>query len=258
MPSPPPEDDDDFELELEPVDPDILAHERERAQAKTDAAVTKATFDELYEHPPENHDYDLDFSQLRQFRFTTRHLLILTAILAIGLTLYLQLGGCMALFVMAAAAVGCGYFVIYRKERREALELERRRKEFLAQGPAPARPAADDDGPWEAEPPEPSREFRFAFSLKQVMITMTAAAVFLAVLRFVNVEALTLTLGLLALVGLAVQTFGFVDPPPAVVFGWWILLVLYLALGLLAAFFPNLLHMGLAPVAAVDAAGRWC
>jgi uncharacterized membrane protein (DUF485 family) len=43
-----------------------------------------------------------------------------------------------------------------------------------------------------------------------------------------------------------------------VVFGWWILLVLYLALGLLAAFFPNLLHMGLAPVAAVDAAGRWC
>ena len=53
---------------------------------------------------------------------------------------------------------------------------------------------------------------------------------------------MTITLGAVALVGLAVQTFGLFDPPPAVVFGWWMLLVLYLALGLLAAFFPGLLQ----------------
>jgi hypothetical protein len=256
MPAPNPEDDDDFELELEPVDPEIVAHQQQRAQAQTEAAVTKATFDELYEHPPEHQDYDIDFSQLRKFRFTTRHLLILTAILAIGLTLYLQLGGCMALFVMAAAAVGCGYFVVYRKERRERLELERRREEFLAKGASPAKSAADDDGPWAADEAEPRQEFRFAFSLKQLMITLTAAAVLLTVLRFVDVNILTLTLGLVALVGLAVQTFGFYEPRPGVVLAWWLLLVLYLGLGLLAAFFPSLLDMGVAPGAAAGGAGR--
>ena len=70
---------------------------------------------------------------------------------------------------------------------------------------------------------------------------MTIATVALGVLSFVGLEALTITIGLFALVGLAVQAFGWFDPPPTVVFAWWILLVLYLALGLLIARFPQIL-----------------
>ena len=88
---PPDEDDDDFELELEPVDPEILAMERQRGQQKTDEAVAKVDFDEI-DRERTYGDYDIDWSQLRNFRFTTRHLLIVTAMLALGLTLHVQLG----------------------------------------------------------------------------------------------------------------------------------------------------------------------
>ena len=130
---PPPDEDDDFELELEPVDPAILELQRQHAERKTDEAVTRATFDELYEEKPKG-EYELkvDWNRLRQFRFTTRHLLIATAVLAILLTIKTQLGGCMSLFVIAMAGIAAGWFAIYRTERREAAERERRREEFLA------------------------------------------------------------------------------------------------------------------------------
>src|SRR5262245_11993283 len=109
----PNEDDDDFELELEPVDPEIIEMERQRGSRKTEDAVAKVKFEEI-DQKPANADYDVDWSRLRQFRFTTRHLLILTAILAIGLTLKVQLGGCMALFVMAVVGIGASWFAVYR------------------------------------------------------------------------------------------------------------------------------------------------
>jgi hypothetical protein len=261
MPDPPDEDDDDFELELEPVDPEILAIERARAERKTEEVVTKATFEELQQQRPTYDDFDVDFSKLRQFRFTTRHLFIVTAILAIGLTLGQLMGGCMALFVMALAFVSVGWFVVYRKERREALELAREREKFLA-----SRRTRTPDGVWaedgdDAPPPEPELErgFRFAFSLKQVLIVTTVAAVFLGVLRLVDPKALTITLGALALVFLAIQTIGKLDFPPALVWAWWLLLMLYLAMGLMTAFFPDL--MGASRTTGADRAalvGRLC
>jgi hypothetical protein len=245
MPAPP-EDDDDFELELEPVDPAILEHERQRAQRKTDEAITKATFDELQEQRPDlgYGDYDIDLSKLRQFRFTTRHLLILTAVLAVGLTLTRLVSGCMAIFIATMALLGVAWYMIYRKERAAALDLERRRREFLA-----ARGSTKEAGlPTAAEAwvpdPQPVREFRFAFSMRQLLIAMTASAVFLAVFQYINPKALTITLGVVALVGIAVQTMGWFDPPPVVVFAWWVLLACYLALGLLTAFFPALMGAG--------------
>jgi hypothetical protein len=258
MPPAPPEDDDDFELELEPVDPEILETERQRAQRKTDEVVTKATFEELQQLRPQHHDYDLDLSTLRQFRFTTRHLLIFTAILAIGLALKELMGGCMSLFVMSLTAICAGWFAVYRTERRQALELARQREKFLAsRGPSGASPTAGDEGL--ASAPSTPREFRFAFSLKQMLITIAAAAVFLTIVRLFGPKALTMTLGIIALVGLAVQTFGLFDPPPAVVFAWWILLMLYLALGLLTAFFPALMGASRAPDDhSPAAASGWC
>jgi hypothetical protein len=243
---PPPDEDDDFELELEAVDPEILAHERLRGQQKTDEAIAKVDIDELYKKP-ENFEYDVEWSKLRQFKFTTRHLLILTAVLAFGLTLKMTLGGCMALFVAALLAIAAGWYAVVRVERREAAERERRRREFDAARAASPIAVAQGASVWieESRPPRP--EFRFAFSLKQVFITMTVAAVMLGMLLLAGPKALVITLGVLSLVGLAVQTFGWFDPPPGVVFGWWMLLMLYLALGLLTAFFPNLMSVDRAP-----------
>ena len=93
-------------------------------------------------------------------------------------------------------------------------------------------------------PPKTLSEFKFQFSLRQVLITMAVAAVMLASLSIFGAKALTIALGVVALAGIAIQTFGLFDPPPIVVLGWWILLLMYLGLGLMTAFFPNLLQSG--------------
>ncbi len=232
---PPSEDDDDFELELEAVDPEIIAHEQSRAQQKVDEAIAKVDVDELYQKP-ETHDYDIPWEKLREFKFTTRHMLMLTALLAFGLTLYLSLSGCMALFIAALLAVGAGWFYVTRTERREAAERARRRREFDAANRANPNAVELGASTWiEERPPRP--DFRFAFSIKQVFITMTVAAVVLGLLTSVGPKAVVITLGVLSLAGLAVQTFGWFDPPPTVVFAWWMLLALYLLLGLVVAIF---------------------
>jgi hypothetical protein len=245
MPTPDP-DDDDFELELEPVDPEVLAHSQRRVEEKTDEALRRVDVDELVRRPGADGygDYDVDWSKLRQFRFTTRHLLILTAVLAFCMTLFLLLEGCMAIFVGSLIAVGVGWFGVYRIERREKKERERLKREIEA---ALGRGKSAEESPW-TEGDEAAaaaalsrKEFRFAFSLKQVFITITVAAIVLGVLTVVGLKALTITLGAFALAGLAVQTFGWFDPPPAVVLAWWMMLVLYLALGLLIAKFPQIL-----------------
>jgi hypothetical protein len=243
MPTPDP-DDDDFELELEPVDPEVLAHSQRRVEEKTDEALRRVDVDELVRKPGADGygDYDVDWSKLRQFRFTTRHLLILTAVLAFCMTLYLLLEGCMAIFVGSLIAVGIGWFGVYRIERREKKERERLKREIEA---ALGRGKSAEESPWtdgdQTAPAVQRKEFRFAFSLKQVFITMTVAAIVLGLLAVVGLKALTITLGAFALAGLAVQTFGWFDPPPAVVLAWWMMLVLYLALGLLIAKFPQIL-----------------
>jgi hypothetical protein len=67
---------------------------------------------------------------------------------------------------------------------------------------------------------------------------MTAAAVVLGVLALIGPDKMALALGIVALLGLVVQTAG-LDPPRMIVLGWWILLVLYLAVGVIAALRPD-------------------
>lgn len=136
-----PEDDDDFEYELEPVDPEILELERQRAQQKTEEALNRATFEELQQAKPEHGDYDVDFSKLKEFRFTTQHLIILTTVVAIGLTIWIAVGGCMALFVLAVAGVAAGWIAVFWVERRRAAELDEERERFLSK-----RGASPPDG----------------------------------------------------------------------------------------------------------------
>jgi len=253
MPPQPPEDDD--ELELEPVDPEILAHRQERAQHAVDSAVKKIDVDELYEPHSGYSDLELDLSGLKSFRFTTRTLLLITAILAIGLTAKIVLGGCMAIFVGMIAAVSLGWYWVGKLDREKEVERLRRREEFLANRDKTATPAASSAVPSassspfdpepaivaaEAEPAEkrPFFDVKFAFSMKELFITMTAAAVAMGLSMLMPREYLAMILGLIALGGLVTNASGY-EPPRLVVLGWWLLMVFYLAIGLFAAANPT-------------------
>jgi hypothetical protein len=227
------DDDDDYELELEPVDPEILAKERARATQRTETAASKIDVDELYGDTGGYSDLTVDLSQLKQFRFTTRHLLIATAFLAILLTLFRLFHGAKTIVIVAAVALAAGWIWALRLERKQELERERRRAEFFGET-TPSEPAMAD---LEKTPTPPRPEFKFAFSIKEMLITTAVCAVVLALIRLVGAEALSITLGGVALAGLVANAMGY-DPPRHVVFGWWLLLVMYLIVGVFALLGP--------------------
>ncbi len=223
------EDDDDFELELEPVDPEILAVERARAKQKTDEASAKVDVDDILREKADEEDYYVDWGVIKKYRFSTRHLLILTAVMAVVLTMFKLLHGCSALFIILCVALGIGWYFVLRAERRRTAERQRIR-EALARGVGPEAVRAES----QIEAPPPRVAPAFSYSLKELLIAMGAAAVMLTVIRIFGVDAMAMTLGIIALLGLVVQAAGF-DAPRMVVLGWWLLLVFYLAVGFLAA-----------------------
>jgi hypothetical protein len=233
---PPNDDDDDYELE--PLDPEILAIEKARGARRTEAAVEKIDVDELYGDTNDYSDLSVDLSQLKQFRFTTRHLLILTAVLAIVLTLFTLLTKFKAIAVLAAVTLAGGWFYASQLERRQQAARSRRRAEFFRDGDKLAELA---DASLAAEEARPRTESVFAFSLTELFVAMMAApaiaggaaialivvAVFVAMGR---PEVVSMIFGTLALAGLVAHAIG-VDPPRLVVLGWWLSLMIYLAVG---------------------------
>jgi hypothetical protein len=82
----------------------------------------------------------------------------------------------------------------------------------------------------------PQREpIRIQFSLLQIFVAMTVAAVVFTLIQLVGgTQNAASMLGMIALVGLLIHAFGW-DPPEMVVFGWWMILVLYIVLSIGAA-----------------------
>ena len=226
--NPHPDDEDDGEYELEPVDPEILAHERQRGELKTSQAKSAVDIDEVYRETEASDPITWD--DLRGFRFTIRHLLIATAVLAIVLTLW-ELARWLGLFIAGIAALAAGWFFVLRKERRDRLLLQRRLEE-LEQSDGDELPTAiDDESVVSVEP-----AWRFSFSLKEMFAALTAAAVVFGLVHVLGgPENAALFLGMIALAGLVLQLFGF-EAPPVVILGWWLLLVLYIVVSLWAAF----------------------
>jgi len=241
---------DNDELELEPIDPAILQHQQERSKQKTRVSEDAIDINAAYVHPDDLGD-PIDLEQLKKFRFTTRHLLIVTALLAIVMTMRQRLDGCMGLFVSGCIALGAGWWFVLREESRR-LERIAASREDSAQRLA-ARRAVEDGEPAptpasridaaEFEQPLADRQrdnnsspaLRFAFSMKELMITFTVAAVILGISSILGSDNVALLLGLVALAGLLMQAFG-VKMPPLVVLGWWLLLVLYILFSLWGAF----------------------
>ena len=142
------------------------------------------------------------------------------------------------MFVVGIVALAAGWIYVSRLERREEAKRQRLREEFLAGGGnASAVAVAGAGGQSADDVPLPRIDLKFAFSMKELFITMTVAAVTLGLIRWIGVDKMAVALGLVALVGLIVQATGF-EAPRFVALGWWLLLMMYLVVGLVAAFSP--------------------
>ncbi len=236
-----PEEEDDYEFELEGVDPEILEHARQRADRQIQDTEARAALLETFDTPSEADTLSLD--DFKGFRFTTRHLLIATAVLAVLMSVVKLGGGCNGLLVAALAALAYGWWFVLRKERNERLERERRRLEIDARIAASrknvegepvastARMAGLEPAEEESAPEKPA--LSFSFSLKQILWAFAVAAVILGISTWIDPGTASVILGLIAVIGLAIHVMGF-ELPGIIVFGWWILLVLYVLMSLWA------------------------
>jgi hypothetical protein len=246
-------DSDDSELELEPPDPEIAAAAERRSAEAINAHLTAIDINEVYRDLDANRDTEIvaEWSQrLRNFRFQfqIRHLLILTAVVAMILALrqWINLGTALIVGIMLAVAGVSLYLKLEENKRQEA--ADRRRRKLYAQRRAEqlrrsGQPVKED---WDEEPlatrpaevasaPTPPREFHFQFSMSQMLAVITVAAVLLGLGGAIGgASSLATICGLAALAGLIVPALG-LQPPDFVVFAWWMLLLLFVALSLFSA-----------------------
>jgi hypothetical protein len=243
--------DDDTEYEVEPPDADVLALEKRRAEEIVESSEMSIDVDEIYRDLDRRDSAESPFQWPDSFRFKfqVKHLLIVTAVLAIVLTMWRLEMLVNFLGVIVLTLLGGGLAYMELKEQRRWAEAERiwnekyrRRREFLERtartrqrNPNSPTTIYDDLTFDSSRPPAevPALEkFKFQFSLLNLFGAMTLAAVVLGVTHMLGGPAIAaMLLGLVALLGLVVHAFGF-DPPEFVVLGWWLILVLYIMMGL--------------------------
>jgi hypothetical protein len=160
-------------------------------------------------------------------------------------------------------AVAGVYFYLQWQEKKAQEEAHRRREALYARRRAQFRKmsgetvddddqANDIDQPASVAIPLPNEvdqvwqeamereKFQFRFSLAEMMIAMTTAAVVFGLIHVLGGASNTATLlGFVALLGLVIHALGF-QPPSVVVLGWWLILVIYVLLSIVAAVWGNL------------------
>lgn len=253
------DEEDGDEYELEPPDPEVLEAERRRGAATVATSSKSIDIDQIYRDLDDRRDSEVLRRWFKNFRFQfqIKHLLIATAVVAVLITLgrFLGFGGLLAMVFMVSV-LGMTLYLQW-EERRRQQQLDRQRRQMYAERRAhfQRQGGATPGGhvPPEREP-DPVDEFEqvrqqsagraldFRFSLAQLLIAITAAAVVLGGVSLLGgpQNAATL-LGLIALAGLGAHALGY-EPPGIVAFGWWVLLVLYIAVSIVAG-----LWNGLAP-----------
>ncbi len=233
------DEDDDYELELEDVDAEVLEHARLRATRQVEETEARAARLETFEIPSEA--ATIGFDDLKSFRFTTWHLLVATALVAVFMSVIKLGGGCNGLFIAGLMTLAAGWWYVLRKERHERLERERRRLEIEArltqtrkqETVVTERMAGLEPAEEEFVPTRPA--LSFSFSLKQIMGSFVVAAVVLTIAMLFGSNTASLILGVVAVLGLAIQVIG-IELPGILVFGWWVLMLMYVAISLWAMF----------------------
>jgi hypothetical protein len=243
---PPNNDGLDDEFELEPVDPEILANQRRLADLKTDQAQT-AVDEELILRSDQPED-PLTLEELKNFHFTRRHLLIATALLALIMAICQLAGTGAGLFITAALAVSAGWLFTMRRQQHHDARIDQLRHDLEARREAnnqtgtttsirpDGAPSPPERYPTSGIDPRPGQIL--SFSMKEMLLAVTAAAILLALIRWLGPGPLAIMLGMIAFGGLVAQVAG-LEAPPMAVFFWWILLVLYLLLGFWHSATPN-------------------
>jgi hypothetical protein len=260
LPAPPrratSDDEDDGELELEPVDADILAAEKRRAAEAIHTATKAININEIYRDTEPIRDLELskDLADRFRFQFQLKHLLIATAVLAIFLTLMKLLGaGLVVVLTFMISVFGASAYFYWEERKRQAIADQRRQQMYAERrahfsqagayrNAAPSEIAAQGDRPTATIGPQVESvrlavrpPIRFQFSLAQFMIASVCAAVLLAIVTSVGgAQPAAIVFGILALVGVIVHALGY-DPPEIVAFTWWVLLVLYVLISVFSA-----------------------
>ena len=252
--------DDDTEYELEPPDADVLAAEERRGKEAIEVTRMSIDIDEIYREESRDRGGEILERWVRDFhfRFQIKHLLIATAVISILLTLWkLQVLG-IALVILLMLSVAGVYLYLQWQEKKQRDEADRRRREMYERRrahvdnasrtanqdedqreavehaqPAPAPLPSEVDQAWQAAMAE--QKFRFRFSVRELMLAITASAVILGLVHALGgPDKAALLLGFVALAGLVIHAVGF-EPPEIVVLGWWLVLVLYVMLSIVAA-----------------------
>jgi hypothetical protein len=247
--------DDGQDYELEPPDAEVLAAEGRRAKETMIESSLAVDVDEFYRELDSRHDiaFGRKTGDAKRFQFQIKHLLILTAVVAVVLTIVKLTGFSAMLMLVVLIVVGCVVAYMDFQQQRRWVEAQRRfeekcerQRKFLESRFRPMQnrggPATIyDDVPFGGSLPEapsapPRTQFRFQFSMWQLLAAMTFAAVVLGFVRVVGGpnNAATL-LGFVALGGLLAHALG-AEPPAIVVLGWWLTLAMYVLMSLGAAF----------------------
>lgn len=252
--------DDDAELELEPPDPDVLDAEKRRGEEAVAEVKRTIDIDEIYRDAEHSREVEILEGWLQGlrvkgagFQFQIKHLLYATALLAIVLTLIrLEILGT-ALVILLMIGVGALTLYLQWQEKKRRDEADRRRQRMYAERRAHldrqrAHPSAATGEPTPTVPKSPATDefeearqkaakpaLRFQFSLRQLLIAMVVAATVLGLIQVLGGPQNAATMcGMIALIGLVMHAVG-VEPPEIVVFGWWVMLLLYVTLSIFAA-----------------------
>lgn len=231
-------EDDDADYELEAPDETIDETRRRRAAQDLEEAQESIDIDQIYREE-QGAEYSGDELALR-FQFRIKHLMILTAAVAIALSLAQFTNGFTALFVLVLFALAGAHAYFSWVERKRLEEVGARREAMYerhrARAAGGARPATEAELKADAELAEAVDEqrVRVSFSTRDLLIAMSVAAVVLGLGSLVSFSGLAAVLGFLAIAGLVVYGVGY-DPPPAVVTVWWVTLALYIVISVLHA-----------------------
>jgi hypothetical protein len=249
-----PDDGDEYELDL--PDPTVINAEEQHAKRVAEQVRASINIDEVYRDADRDVGSEILERWMRNFRvgfqFQVKHLLITTAVVAIALTLA-KLGlfwPALAWLVIGGIA-GLYGFLRWEEQKHQAEmakkrdEMYRRRRQKMAEMVASQAGGAAADSTLEppvtlpplpndifGAPEAPKREpIRVRYSMQELLIAMTTAAVLLGIIRILGATATATILGLIAVSGLIAFGVGY-QPPKPVVMGWWFILILYVVLSL--------------------------
>jgi hypothetical protein len=131
-------DDDDADLELEPLDPELIKAEERRAAAAIEVHRAAIDVDAVYREFEANRDSEIvrvwmDRLRNLRFQFGTRHLLILMAFVAVLIVLSMWMGLGTVIMIGIMLAVGGLTLLLKLEENKFQEEADRRRQKMYAE-----------------------------------------------------------------------------------------------------------------------------